>query len=142
MAYDNLESPIERKFRLCYNDWKNGELKQCKLLGADNIFNLEQQKEIYSHKRNKYVVDFYEPTTKICIELDGYEFHKTKSQFIADRKKDRDLFLSGYYVIRFAGAECTDENIVSVLEDVYNAYCHITLKNSKGIEIGREGEIF
>ncbi|MDD2879212.1 MAG: DUF559 domain-containing protein [Rhodoferax sp.] len=41
----------------------------------------------------------------MIIECDGYEFHSGKSEFIADRKRDRNLQRAGFDVYRFAGTE-------------------------------------
>lgn len=147
MAITNPESPIEKIFRETYNDWINNETYVTKELGVDKIFGLQQQVEIYSvykKRRNKYIVDFYEPTTKIIIELDGHQYHSKREQFIKDRRRDRELLLNGYTTIRFAGAECNKENIVSVLNDVYNTYCMVILRNGKNDNsiIDEVGDIF
>lgn len=43
---------------------------------------------------------------KFVIECDGHEFHeKTKEQAKKDKKRDRDLIIGGYMVIRFTGSE-------------------------------------
>jgi len=56
-------------------------------------------------KNNKYRIDFGDPTTKIGVELDGYEYHSTKEQFVADRKRQRALEMEGWRIIRFSGSE-------------------------------------
>lgn len=55
-------------------------------------------------------VDMYiwcpdQPKLQMIVECDGYQYHSDKSQFIADRKRDRNLKRAGYDVYRFAGAE-------------------------------------
>lgn len=52
-----------------------------------------------------YRVDFAIPDKKIVIELDGHEYHKTKEQRTNDAKRERDLQLLGWNVIRFTGSE-------------------------------------
>lgn len=42
---------------------------------------------------------------KIAIELDGYEYHSSKEQFTADRKRQRELERQGWRFIRFSGSE-------------------------------------
>jgi very-short-patch-repair endonuclease len=42
----------------------------------------------------------------VVIECDGHDFHeKSKEQVQRDKKRDRDLQLAGYRVIRFTGSE-------------------------------------
>lgn len=43
---------------------------------------------------------------KLIVECDGHDFHeKTKIQAQRDKKRDRELILSGYTVLRFTGSE-------------------------------------
>jgi very-short-patch-repair endonuclease len=51
-----------------------------------------------------YVVDFV-VNDKFIIEIDGYEFHKTKEQREKDYKRERYLLRHGFTVIRFTGTE-------------------------------------
>ena len=42
----------------------------------------------------------------MVVEVDGHDFHnRTKHQASYDRKRDRDLTLDGYSVIRFTGSD-------------------------------------
>lgn len=42
----------------------------------------------------------------LIVECDGHDFHeKTPEQAARDKKKDRDLQLAGYKIIRFTGSE-------------------------------------
>ncbi len=53
-----------------------------------------------------YVVQSYGSITRLAIECDGHEFHeKTKEQAQRDKKRDRDLSIMGWKVIRFTGSE-------------------------------------
>ena len=38
---------------------------------------------------------------RIVVELDGFEFHRTRQQFREDRRRDRELVAQGYLVLRF-----------------------------------------
>jgi very-short-patch-repair endonuclease len=51
-----------------------------------------------------YEVDMHWPGTTLVVELDGYEYHRTPTSFEQDRRKDADLKLQGYTVIRVTGA--------------------------------------
>lgn len=57
-------------------------------------------------KVNPLRVDFAIPTSRIAIEIDGYEFHaNTKDRFTAHIRRHRTLELLGWRVIRFTGQE-------------------------------------
>ncbi|MDJ1370928.1 type IV toxin-antitoxin system AbiEi family antitoxin domain-containing protein [Gulosibacter molinativorax] len=43
--------------------------------------------------------------TSLVIEVDGVEYHRTKEQVLADRRRDRILHALGYIVLRFTAAE-------------------------------------
>ena len=45
------------------------------------------------------------PRLKVVIELDGFDYHSSPSQFTRDAKRTRDLQRAGWKVIRFTGAE-------------------------------------
>lgn len=72
-------------------------------------------------------VDFYiwvpnDPSVKIVVECDGFEFHKTKSSFINDKQRDRLFQLNGYRVIRYSGSEIYNDpvEVSSNLFDLIN----------------------
>lgn len=64
---------------------------------------------------NRYRADFlicpagsegYTDRPNLVIECDGHDFHeKTKAQVQRDKKRDRDLQISGYRIMRFSGSE-------------------------------------
>ena len=47
-----------------------------------------------------YRVDFYWSSARLIVEVDGYAFHKSRSEFEADRRRDTKLMLAGYRVLR------------------------------------------
>jgi very-short-patch-repair endonuclease len=49
-------------------------------------------------------VDMHWPGTRLIVELDGYEYHRTPTAFEQDRRRDAELKLLGYTVIRVTGA--------------------------------------
>lgn len=51
-----------------------------------------------------YILDFYLPSKKICIEVDG-GYHFTKEQQIKDKFRTKDLREQGIRVIRFKNEE-------------------------------------
>lgn len=60
-----------------------------------------------------FVADFVllGPHRPIVIECDGHEFHARREHMARDRKRDRDMQLDGYTVLRFTGSQIhTDPN--------------------------------
>lgn len=55
------------------------------------------------------------PTVKIVIECDGFEFHNSKESFILDRQRDRLLTADGWTVHRFSGSEIF-QDVIGVAE--------------------------
>jgi very-short-patch-repair endonuclease len=45
-------------------------------------------------------VDFAWPASKLVIELDSWEYHRTRADFEADRRRDRRLAAAGWTVLR------------------------------------------
>lgn len=48
-----------------------------------------------------HLVDCLWPAERLVVELDGYEFHRTRAAHERDRGRDADLALAGYTVRRF-----------------------------------------
>jgi predicted transcriptional regulator of viral defense system len=46
-------------------------------------------------------VDLHWPAHRLIVELDGYETHRTRAAFEADRQRDAALTADGYRVVRF-----------------------------------------
>lgn len=82
---DVVESPIEKNFFVAIHGKVDGIIPQYNIL--------------------RYRVDFAIPDKKIAIELDGHDYHKTKEQRTNDAKRQRELELDGWRVIRFTGTE-------------------------------------
>jgi very-short-patch-repair endonuclease len=51
-----------------------------------------------------FEVDIHFPGTRLIVELDSYEYHRTPAEFDADRRKDAALKRSGYEVLRVSDA--------------------------------------
>jgi very-short-patch-repair endonuclease len=49
----------------------------------------------------RIVIDFAYPHLKIAIEVDGYEWHRTREQLQADHERQALLVLLGWKVLRF-----------------------------------------
>jgi very-short-patch-repair endonuclease len=50
------------------------------------------------------LVDAYWPEHNLIVEVDGWNFHKTKRSFENDRRRDVKLQIAGYRVARFTAA--------------------------------------
>jgi very-short-patch-repair endonuclease len=46
------------------------------------------------------LVDFFWPGARVVVEVDGYEWHKSRKQFEKDRVKDTKLQLADCRVLR------------------------------------------
>jgi len=51
------------------------------------------------------------PSVKIVVECDGFQFHSNKQTFENDRARDRLLQMNGYRVIRFSGTEINQDPV-------------------------------
>lgn len=45
-------------------------------------------------------VDFHWPERRLVVEVDSYEYHRTRARFEADRARDRRLTIAGWRVLR------------------------------------------
>jgi Protein of unknown function (DUF559) len=54
-------------------------------------------------------VDAYWPDCGLVVELDGYEFHRTRAAFERDRARDTALRLAGKEVVRFTDRQVTGD---------------------------------
>lgn len=57
---------------------------------------------IPQHSVPGYRLDFAVPDKQIAIEIDGHEYHKTKEQRTHDAKRERELSIAGWRVVRSA----------------------------------------
>lgn len=57
----------------------------------------------------RYEVDFLWRDVRVIVEVDGWSHHSNRSSFEADRRRDRDLRLRGYTVLRFTYREVTED---------------------------------
>jgi very-short-patch-repair endonuclease len=55
------------------------------------------------------VVDALWRQERIIVELDGFAFHKSRSRFEADRRRDAKLMVAGYRVLRITQERLTNE---------------------------------
>ena len=65
-----------------------------------------------------YILDFYAPTVKLVIELDGGQHYDTSQKYY-DQARTKDLNKLGLTVIRFTNLE-VKTNLDGVLEVIFN----------------------
>lgn len=72
----------------------------------------------------KFRADIYLPESRLVIEMDGYQFHKSKEQFQKDREKRALLVMRGYPVIGVYYAQVKNDldNLVDTLLAAHDFY--------------------
>ena len=75
--------------------------------------NVRRQKVICN-----YIVDFYIPSAKLVIELDGSQHYEDEERR-ADMERDRNLREKGFCVLRYSNREINQE-FRAVCEDITN----------------------
>ncbi|MEK9501638.1 DUF559 domain-containing protein [Gemmatimonadota bacterium DH-20] len=58
-----------------------------------------------------YELDAAWPRERVAVEIDGYEYHRSRVRFEADRRKDAWLAAKGYQVIRVTWRQLTEHAI-------------------------------
>jgi very-short-patch-repair endonuclease len=54
-------------------------------------------------------VDFLWPEQRLIVEVDGYEFHRSREAFERDRARDAALLAAGHRVMRVTWRQLTSE---------------------------------
>ena len=55
-----------------------------------------------------FQLDMYWERERFAVELDGYEFHRSRSAFESDRRRQEDLKLAGIEMVRFTARRVVD----------------------------------
>ncbi|WKV13008.1 endonuclease domain-containing protein [Marivirga harenae] len=90
------------------------------------LWNYLKGKQLKSRKFRRqfsvgnYILDFYCPAEKLCIELDGAN-HFTSAGFEYDKKRTEYLNTIGITVVRFEN-KIVFESIENVLEDIMSNF--------------------
>jgi very-short-patch-repair endonuclease len=90
------------------------------------LWNYLKGKQLKSRKFRRqfsvgsYILDFYCPAEKLCIELDGAD-HFTSAGFEYDKERTEYLNTMGITVIRFEN-DTVFESIENVLEDIMSNF--------------------
>ena len=69
-------------------------------------------------RRAGWEVDAVWETQRLVVEVDGHRYHRTRAKFERDRRKDADLMLAGYRVLRLTWYRLTREGreVVGLLD--------------------------
>jgi very-short-patch-repair endonuclease/predicted transcriptional regulator of viral defense system len=57
----------------------------------------------------KYVPDFLWRDQRVIVEFDGFRFHSGRTRFDSDRRRDQDLAVAGYIVLRVTWRQLTED---------------------------------
>jgi very-short-patch-repair endonuclease len=83
---------VDPQTRRSRSDLETAFLALCRRYGIE--------KPVVNGKVAGVEVDMHWPGTGLIVELDGYEYHRTPAAFEADRRRDAQLKLAGYQVLR------------------------------------------
>jgi len=61
-----------------------------------------------------YFLDLAYPKERIAIEVDGFEFHRSRQAFDEDRTRQNDLVRAGWSVLRFTSRSTAEEILATV----------------------------
>lgn len=81
---------------------------------------------------SSYWVDLLWPAGRVIVEVDGYKIHSKRAIFTSDRRRDYELLLSGYTVLRLphdevmADVTAALEKIRRVTAYVGNSHCSLS----------------
>lgn len=64
--------------------------------------------------KDRFRLDLAYPDAKVAIEYDGWDTHRTRTAFDADRRRDRILQLNGWVVLRLT-SQTSDTEIVETV---------------------------
>lgn len=107
------------------NNLTPAEATLWKALKAAQINGLKFRRQ---HGIGPYVMDFYCPSIKLCIELDG-EVHNMHGAYLHDSERTRFLNENGVTVMRFEN-EIVFKNINAIIESIV-AYEEEWKRNSR-----------
>jgi very-short-patch-repair endonuclease len=66
-------------------------------------------------KIGRWVADFYWPEQGVVVEIDGHDFHSSRTALERDHRKDLDLQDAGLRVLRFSGRQVSREPLVAMV---------------------------
>ncbi len=63
---------------------------------------------------HRYRIDLAYPDARLAIEVDGFDFHRSRTSFDADRARGNALVLAGWQLLRFT-SKSSDEEMVACI---------------------------
>ena len=100
----------------------NGTSAEATLWKSLQRSQLEGRKFRRQHSIKNYILDFYCPSEKLAVELDG-AYHFTAAGIDADEKRGRELTDLGIKVLRFENDEVF-QALESVLDKIKSCFDH------------------
>jgi very-short-patch-repair endonuclease len=93
-----------------------GEQLLAKRLGTDEMLSKLFQFNVRVTTRfdSRYLVDLLWPEGRVVVEIDGYEYHSNRFAFSVDRRRDYELVVSGYLVLRLPHDEVIEDVEVAI----------------------------
>lgn len=100
MEHDELTTPTLREvmavLRLGMNPTRSDAEARFLFLCRDHRIAMP----VVNHRLNGFEADFHWPQARLVVEVDGFEFHRERSQFEQDRERGLTHRIAGYEVIR------------------------------------------
>ena len=111
----------EATFRICPiigrpHPFSPGEQLLAKYLARDEMLSglFEFNIRVETKNENRYLVDLVWTQGRVVVEVDGYEFHSDRHAFSSDRRRDYELLISGYIVLRLPHDEIIEDTELAV----------------------------
>jgi very-short-patch-repair endonuclease len=64
---------------------------------------------VWTRFESDYLVDLLWAEGKVVVEVDGYQYHANRQAFSADRRRDYELTVNGYLILRLPHDEIMDD---------------------------------
>ena len=112
----------ERVFTLADAKFKRNSLRNNSTAAESTLWKVLKNKQIdglkfrRQHSIGPYIMDFYCPEIKLCIELDG-EPHDNSEQYNADMERTKYINEEGITVVRFSN-NVVFNNIEVIIESI------------------------
>lgn len=80
----------------------------------------------------KYRVDIYLPASRLVIEFDGFQYHRSKAAFQKDRERQNLLISHGFHPLRFFAKQVFEDldAVTAQIVSVHKAMISASLRNA------------
>ncbi len=91
--------------------FSRGEQLLAKRLSQDEMLAglFQFNARVATQRGSQYLVDLVWTEGRLVVEVDGYEFHSDRVAFSSDRRRDYELMISGYLVLRLPQDEVVED---------------------------------